>query len=83
MDIYSQARNLTDIDRQAQYGAPAENLGRIGDLWSAYLGKPISAHDVAVCMALVKIGRIASGVVIEDNYVDGVAYLGLAHQLRT
>ena len=48
MDIYSQARNLTSIERQAQYGAPAENLGRIGDLWSAYLGKPISAHDVAV-----------------------------------
>jgi len=44
MDIYSQARNLTDIDRQAQYGAPEDNLGRIGDLWSAYLGKPISAH---------------------------------------
>ena len=83
MDIYSQARNLTSIERQAQYGAPAENLGRIGDLWSAYLGKPISAHDVAVCMALLKIGRIASGVVVEDNYVDGVAYLGLAHQLRT
>jgi hypothetical protein len=81
MDIYDQARRLTSTDRQAQYGAPEDNLGRIGDLWSTYLSEPITAHDVAVMMALLKIGRIASGVTVKDNYVDAVAYMGLADRL--
>jgi hypothetical protein len=82
-DIYDQARHLTSTDRQAQYGAPEDNLGRIGALWSVYVGKHITSHDVAVMMALVKIGRIASGVSVPDNYIDAVAYIGLADQLRT
>jgi len=81
-DIYEQARELTATTRQAQYGAPEDNLGRIAALWSVYVGKPLNAHDVAVMMALVKIGRIASGVTVPDNYVDAVAYMGLADRLR-
>jgi hypothetical protein len=81
-DIYDQARHLTSTDRQAQYGAPEDNLGRIAALWSAYLGKDLDAHDVAVMMALVKVGRIASGVTVPDNYVDAVAYMGLADRLK-
>lgn len=81
-DIYDRARKLTDNDRQAQYGAPEDNLGRIGALWTAYVGKPLDAHDVAVMLALVKIGRIASGITVPDNYVDAVAYMGLADRLR-
>ena len=46
-------------------------------------GKDLGAHDVAVMMALVKIGRIGSGVVVRDNYVDAVAYIGLADRLAT
>lgn len=80
-DIYDQARYLTATDRQAAYGAPEDNLGRIGALWSAYLSKDLNAHDVAVMMALVKIGRMASGVTVADNYVDAVAYIGLADRL--
>ena len=80
-DIYDQARYLTATDRQAQYGTPEANLGRIAALWSAYLGKDLDAHDVAVMMALVKIGRIGSGVIVRDNYVDAVAYIGLADRL--
>ena len=80
-DIYDQARQLISVERQAQYGAPEDNLGRIAALWGAYLGKSLTAHDVAVMMALVKIGRIASGVTVKDNYVDAVAYMGLADRL--
>ena len=80
-DIYDQARQLTAVERQSQYGAPEDNLGRIATLWATYLGKPLTAHDVAVMMALLKIGRIASGVTVKDNYVDAVAYMGLADRL--
>ena len=81
-DIYDQARELTATTRQAQYGAPEDNLGRIAALWSVYVGKHLTAHDVAVMMSLLKIGRIASGVTVPDNYVDAVAYMGLADRLR-
>ena len=48
------------IDERAEhYGDPAPNMERTADLWTAYLGSPISAHDVAICMMLVKISRSA------------------------
>jgi hypothetical protein len=72
-------------DRHDQYGDPEENLGRIGQLWTAWLGtgRPISAHDVAVMMALVKISRARhrEGGQHRDNFVDGIGYLALAERL--
>jgi len=82
-DIYDQHGNLPPPTGQGKYGAPEDNLGRIGALWSVYVGKPITAHDVAVMMSLLKIGRIASGVTVSDNYVDAVAYMGLADRLKS
>lgn len=67
-------------DRQNAYGDPADNLGRIGQLWSAWLGKTVTGHDVAVMMALVKISR-AAHTHHRDNYVDGIGYLALAERL--
>ena len=67
-------------DRQESYGDPEDNLGRIGLLWSAWLGKTVSGHDVAVMLALVKISRSAH-THHRDNYVDGIGYLALAERL--
>jgi hypothetical protein len=67
-------------DRQDSYGNPEDNLGRIAQLWGAWIGKDLSAHDVAVLMALVKISR-ASHTHHRDNYVDGIGYLALAERL--
>ena len=67
-------------DRHDAYGSPEDNLGRIGQLWSAWLGKTVSAHDVAVMMAMVKLSR-ASHTYHRDNYVDGIGYVALAEKL--
>lgn len=67
-------------DRQDAYGSAENNLGRIGQLWSAWLGKNVSAHDVAVMMAMVKLSR-ASHTYHRDNYVDGIGYIALAESL--
>jgi hypothetical protein len=67
------AIRLVDEDRNDSYGPPEENLGRIAAMWSGYIGKEITAQDVALMMVLVKISRSKAGYA-RDNAVDGVAY---------
>ena len=72
-------------DRGAIYGHPYINHRRIADLWSAYLEVPITPDQAAICMALVKVSRLAEtpGHRGRDGYVDLVAYASLAAQLAT
>lgn len=66
--------------RGKDYGAAGVNLQRTADLWSAYLGTTITVEQVCVCMALVKVSRMAAGRK-DDNYLDARAYLQLAQDL--
>ena len=75
--ILVEAHQLVNGDRQASYGSPAENFSRIADLWSAYLGKAVTAKDVAICMALLKLAREANRHKV-DNLLDAVGYIALA-----
>ena len=72
-------------DRGAIYGHPYINHLRISKLWSAYLDYPVTPDQVALCMALVKISRLAEtpGHRGRDGYVDLVAYGSLAASLAT
>ena len=67
------AIRLVDEDRNDSYGPPEENLSRIAEMWSGYLGHRVSKEDVALMMVLVKISRSKAGY-SRDNAVDGVAY---------
>jgi hypothetical protein len=63
--------------RGAVYGHPYYNHKRIADLWSAYLDLPITAHQAALCMALVKVSRLTETPAHEDSVKDLVAYAAL------
>ena len=65
-------------DRGLQYGDPTANHIRIAQLWSAYLGNRIEPHEVAICMALVKISRIAEQATHRDSYADALAYMAIS-----
>ena len=68
-------------DRGIDYGHPTDNMSRTASLWSAYLEVPIEPHQVAMCLALVKVARsMETGKV--DNYIDGAAYFAISGQLR-
>jgi hypothetical protein len=67
--------------RQDSYGTPEANLGRIAALWGAYLGRDVSAQDVALMMALVKVSRLRNGYQ-RDSYVDLIGYAALAESLH-
>lgn len=68
-------------ERGNQYGDPSHNHRRIAALWSAYLGTHVNAHDVAICMILVKASRAKAGV-NPDNYQDIAGYAEIARRLR-
>ena len=60
--------------REQDYGSPENSFSLIADLWTAYLGEPISSVDVAMMMALLKIARIKGGTGTEDSFVDLAGY---------
>ena len=61
-------------DRASQYGNVERNFERIADLWEAYLHAPISALDVAMMMALLKIARAKANPAHADSFVDLAGY---------
>ena len=50
-------------------------------LWSSYLGKDISAHDVAMCMLLMKVARIKYKAT-PDSYIDIAGYAAIAAEIQ-
>jgi len=65
-------------DRGLQYGDPTANHIRIAQLWSAYLNRGIEPHEVAICMALVKISRLSEQATHHDSYADAISYMAIA-----
>jgi hypothetical protein len=72
--IFDEAR-LLQQDRGRVYGSPYTNHKRIAELWSGLLEVPITAHQVVLCMASVKLARLVETPTHHDSIVDAVAYL--------
>ena len=66
--------------REDDYGDKLKNHQNIADLWSIYLKTKITAHDVAICMALLKIARIMHSH-HEDAYIDLAGYAAIAREI--
>ena len=79
-EILETAATLINGDRERDYGTPAENFGRIAAGWSVILDQDVSAEQVALCMAWLKVARLVNGP-HEDSYVDAAAYMALAGEL--
>ena len=79
--IIEEATRLVSTDREKSYGNKKKNHTNIAKLWSAYLDKKVSPHDVAILMALLKIARTKLGDHTIDNYIDLVGYGAIAGEL--
>jgi hypothetical protein len=80
--ILEEASRLINGDRQSDYGPPSENFNRVALGWELILGAEVSAEQVALCMAWLKIARLAGGGnSSDDSYIDGAGYLALAAEL--
>lgn len=67
-------------DRAVQYGPEEDCFGRISQLASIVLNKPISPYDVAMILHCTKLGRLQENRTNPDNYVDGINYLAFGGQ---
>ena len=79
--ILDKAAECVCGQREQEYGTPENNFARIARLWGAYTGYPFTAHDVAMLMALLKVGRIAKGSGGMDSYVDLCGYAACAGEI--
>jgi hypothetical protein len=82
-EILAAARQCVSVDRAATYGDARRNLANVARLWTGYNGNTYSADDVAVMLALLKIGRHIAAPTHADNMVDAIGYLSLAGELST
>ena len=80
-DLLKEARELIGGDRQTDYGDKLKNHQNIADFWSIFLKKKITAHDVAICMALVKVARLMNQHK-KDSYIDMAAYACIAGEIE-
>ena len=80
-ELLKEAQKLVEKDRHEDYGDKLLNHQNIAKLWSAFLDVNISAHDVAICMGLVKIARLKHAHK-KDSYLDLAAYAAIAGEIE-
>ena len=80
-EYLEEAAKIVTGQRQFDYGNKYENHKNISDLWSAYLGKEVLTHDVAICMLLVKVARLKHRKT-EDCYLDMAGYAAIAGEIN-
>ena len=81
-DALQTAKELISGPRAKTYGDKVVNHGNIAKLWSAYLDVPLTGHDVAICMTLLKIARAKFGDPKPDTYIDASAYMSIAGECK-
>lgn len=77
------AEHLINGERKQVYGNARDDFARIGNLWAQVLGVPVTPEQVAICMTLLKIGRLCHTPTHEDSWVDAVGYMALGSEIAT
>lgn len=82
-DVLNDAKECVCKNREDDYGSPEDSFQTIANLWTAYLDYSISAKDVAVMMALLKIARIKTGTFKADSWVDLAGYAACGGEIAS
>ena len=90
-EVLEEAIRCVCTDRNEQYGGPEDSFEVIAGLWNSYVESAcvldcgnvcIDGGDVAIMMALFKIGRmITSADQKRDTFVDAAGYIACAAQI--
>lgn len=80
-ECLAEAMDLINGDRNRDYGEPIHNFERVANGWSIILGRIVEPHEVALCMAWLKIARLTETPDHADSYIDAAGYIGLGWQL--
>lgn len=77
MSLLRDAQAIVDGDRRRQYGHPVKNLRRVAAVWTALIGHDLTARDVALMLAALKLVREAHRP-HRDNRLDAAGYIAIA-----
>lgn len=80
-NVLQQADKLIYGDRQKAYGSVSTNFANIAKGWSVILGTEVSAEQVGLCMAWLKIARQVNKPNI-DNLIDAAGYVGCVEKVQ-
>ncbi len=80
-----EAANLISGSRDADYGGPYENFGRIAEFWTTAFGRKFTRRDVATALILVKLSRdVGPGIPYKpDTWIDVAGYAGCGYEVGT
>ena len=82
VEALREAAKIITGDRDAQYGGPEENFGRIAQVWSMILGVDVTREDVAMMMVGLKVARYASKSGYQpDTWIDIAGYAGCGYEV--
>lgn len=69
--------------RDQQYGANSRISmhTKIATVWSGILGTEVTALQVALCMAGMKLVRAENAPQVTDSFIDAIGYTAIANEL--
>ena len=90
-ELLKEAEKCVCGNREQDYGSPENNFRTIATFWAAYLNTKhdsdvnitIDPEDVAAVLALLKIARIASGRMKDDNWIDLAGYAACGGEIAS
>ena len=83
VDVLNQAEQLINGPRAKDYGDAKENFSRVAAMWGAILDQHIEPEQVALCMAALKMCRLANTLDHADSWVDAAGYIALGAEIAT
>lgn len=63
--------------KRDDYGPAAKSFESVAALWTVILGRPVAAHEVALCLAALKLWRARVSPGQWDSWVDLAGYAAL------
>lgn len=76
-EFFNKAVSIIE-QRDDDYGSPLATMQNIADLFDRITGVKLTDWHVAMLLHCVKLARLRTAPGKQDNYLDGVNYLGFA-----
>jgi len=80
-NVLQEANRLVHGNRGADYGHPLDDFSRTAQMWSAIMGRQVTANQVGLCMVAVKLSRECNKPK-RDNLVDVAGYAETVQMLK-
>lgn len=78
-----EAKKLVSGPRAKNYGPARKNFQDIADMWSVVFGTRVSAEQVALAMACLKIARLVKSPDHADSWFDMIGYGALGYEVAS